>query len=100
VFRQVLGREAARVIFVSAPSDDFSATNWWRTKAGLQSISSEYLKFAYYLLRYGDWRVWTILAGVAAWPAVRVFRRVRRPGHRHGLSPDRYQAISTPAVGP
>jgi uncharacterized SAM-binding protein YcdF (DUF218 family) len=100
VFRQVLGSEAARVTFVSAPSDDFSSANWWRTKAGLQSVSSEYLKFAFYLLRYGDWRVWSIIACIAAWPAVRIVRQIRRPGDRRDLAPDHHQAISTPAVGP
>jgi uncharacterized SAM-binding protein YcdF (DUF218 family) len=100
VFRRVLGRDAGRITFVSAPSDDFAAANWWRSKTGLQAVSSEYLKFTFYLVRYGDVRVWWVVGVAAAWLAVRGFRRLRGPRNQPASSPEPYQAISMPAVGP
>jgi uncharacterized SAM-binding protein YcdF (DUF218 family) len=100
VFRQVLGSEAARLTFVSAPTDEFDATNWWRTKAGFQAIVTEYFKFAYYLLRYGDWRAWSVLLGAAALLAVRFFRGAHRGGRTRSTAPAAYHTTSTPAVGP
>jgi uncharacterized SAM-binding protein YcdF (DUF218 family) len=53
IFRQVLGPRAAALCFVSAPSDDFRAENWWQTEHGFVAIIVENLKFLFYLLRYG-----------------------------------------------
>jgi uncharacterized SAM-binding protein YcdF (DUF218 family) len=78
VFRQTLGRDAAQVVFVAAPTDGFSATNWWRAKAGIKAVLSEYCKFAWYLFRYGDLRAWSALAAVTIAAVAVAYRRVRR----------------------
>lgn len=49
VFQRVLGREAQRVFFVSAPSDTVSSGNWWTTEEGLAMYLAEYSKFFAYM---------------------------------------------------
>ncbi|HTM52646.1 MAG TPA: YdcF family protein [Pirellulales bacterium] len=57
-FRRVFGRDARRLYFVSAPTDRYSATNWWRHKRGLKAYGSEFLKLTYYFLRYSSGWMW------------------------------------------
>jgi uncharacterized SAM-binding protein YcdF (DUF218 family) len=52
IFRKVLGEQAARVHFLGAPSDGFNENNWWRFEGGLLAYVNEYLKLAFYLVRY------------------------------------------------
>lgn len=52
VFRRVLGDRSAQLHFVGAPKDDFREHDWWQTEQGTSTYLSEYLKFAYYVLRY------------------------------------------------
>jgi hypothetical protein len=40
------------VRFVGAPVDGFDETNWWHFEAGVNCYLNEYLKLAYYWLRY------------------------------------------------
>jgi uncharacterized SAM-binding protein YcdF (DUF218 family) len=54
LFGQELGNRMARVHFVAAPTDDFSAEDWWRREGGVHCYLTEYLKLVYYGLR-GDW---------------------------------------------
>lgn len=52
VMRRVLGERAARLTFVSAPSEEYVLERWWQTERGFEVVSSEYLKLAFYLVRY------------------------------------------------
>lgn len=52
IFRKTLGEHAARVRFLGAPTDGFDATNWWHFESGLIAYLNEYLKLAFYKLRY------------------------------------------------
>jgi len=79
IFRQVLGSRAERVRFVSAPTDGFSAECWWQVEEGFSTYTKEYLKFAFYLVRYGSAGIW-IAAGVVALVGYRIWRRLRRRG--------------------
>ena len=45
--RRLLGDDAKRLCYVSAPVDDFSAADWWQTPIGFSTITSEYLKLAF-----------------------------------------------------
>jgi len=44
---RLLGDDARRLCYVSAPVDDFSTDDWWRTPVGFTTIASEYLKLAF-----------------------------------------------------
>ncbi|MGQ9504492.1 MAG: YdcF family protein [Thermogutta sp.] len=76
--RRILGKEADRVSFVSAPTDEYSAERWWQNADGFFMVTSEYLKLLFYSFRYG-WGV-PVTAGAAifivALIACRRFRRV------------------------
>lgn len=52
IFLKALGEHASRVRFVGAPADGFDATNWWHFESGFCTYVDEYLKLAFYLVRY------------------------------------------------
>jgi uncharacterized SAM-binding protein YcdF (DUF218 family) len=52
IFRKVLGERAVRVHFRGVPSDGFNENNWWHFEGGLLAYLNEYLKLAFYLVRY------------------------------------------------
>jgi uncharacterized SAM-binding protein YcdF (DUF218 family) len=52
IFRKVLGERAAQVFFVAAPVDGFNGHDWWCYEAGLRTYADEYIKWAFYSLRY------------------------------------------------
>jgi uncharacterized SAM-binding protein YcdF (DUF218 family) len=52
IFRKVMGERSARLHVQSAPADGFNETNWWHFESGCQYYITEYLKLAFYLLRY------------------------------------------------
>lgn len=63
-FRTNLGKHFRRLRFVSAPFDDFDADDWWLHMRGFDYVMIEYLKFAGYIVLFGN-GLWYI-AGVAA----------------------------------
>jgi uncharacterized SAM-binding protein YcdF (DUF218 family) len=74
VFRHVLGAMAERLTFVSAPTDEFPSAHWWCNYLAFSTITSEYLKWAFYLVRYGRlgyWLAGLCLAAVMAWVVCR-----------------------------
>ena len=52
IFRKTFGERAASLRFVGAPLDGFDETNWWHFESGLRTYLNEYLKLAFYLVRY------------------------------------------------
>jgi uncharacterized SAM-binding protein YcdF (DUF218 family) len=60
VAARVLGDRLEQVSFVSAPVDEFRPDNWWQSDLGFKMIVGEYLKFAYYIVRYGTFLYWAI----------------------------------------
>jgi uncharacterized SAM-binding protein YcdF (DUF218 family) len=76
-FRRVLGERAGQVAFVSAPAEHFTADDWWQVEAGFMAVTSEYLKLAFYAVRYGG-LAWWVAAVVLALAAVVALRRWRR----------------------
>jgi len=77
VFRHVLGQRATQLSFVSAPNEEFFAANWWQSPEGFIDVVGEYLKFAFYVLRYSP-LCDAILAG-AACLLLAAFAYRRRP---------------------
>jgi uncharacterized SAM-binding protein YcdF (DUF218 family) len=69
VFDRVLGRQADRLSFVSAPSIDTS-DGWWRDEETFVALVTEFPKYAFYILYYGYFGYWmaacTVFA-LAAW---------------------------------
>jgi len=66
LFARQLGDRIDRVLFVSAPTDDYRLDNWWKTQEGFRDISTEYLKLIYYWFRGGLGVYWLVAAvGVA-----------------------------------
>jgi uncharacterized SAM-binding protein YcdF (DUF218 family) len=63
VFGNVLGPSISQVHFVSARSDDFNASSWWRNEEGFVAYLSEYFKLSFYWVRYGHGLAW--IAAVA-----------------------------------
>jgi uncharacterized SAM-binding protein YcdF (DUF218 family) len=51
LFRRVLGGRMARVHFVAAPSDQFSADDWWCSEEGFATYLTEYAKLLLYTVR-------------------------------------------------
>src|SRR5262249_23505078 len=51
LFRRVLGGRGARVRFVAAPTDHFSADDWWCSEEGFAAYLTEYAKLLLYTLR-------------------------------------------------
>jgi len=77
--RRILGEEASRVGFVSAPSDGYDPTTWWQSGEGFFMVTSEYLKLLFYSFRYG-WGIPVTAVGgilVVVLVAWRRFRAVR-----------------------
>ncbi len=52
IFRKTFGERAASLRFVGAPLDGFDEANWWHFEAGWRTYLNEYLKLAFYLVRY------------------------------------------------
>lgn len=52
IFRKVLGKRSANLRFLAAGTDGFNETNWWHFDSGLRFYVNEYLKLAFYLVRY------------------------------------------------
>jgi uncharacterized SAM-binding protein YcdF (DUF218 family) len=71
VFRRVFGTNADRIRVVSAPNPGFGTSDWWLRREGLRLILTEYLKLAFYYVRYSDpltHLVWTLpLAALGVW---------------------------------
>jgi uncharacterized SAM-binding protein YcdF (DUF218 family) len=82
VFRHVLGARASQVSFVAAPNERFFEASWWQFEDGFHLVVGEYLKLAYYVLRYSPRHV-AVLTGVACLLAA-VFAFLRRRSTRHG----------------
>ncbi|MFW5693177.1 MAG: YdcF family protein, partial [Thermoguttaceae bacterium] len=72
----LLGEPASRVSLISAPTDGFSADDWWLHDTGFFAISSEYLKLAYCLVRHTR-LPWYAAAFVAGCCLLLAFRRHR-----------------------
>ena len=63
----------------SAPTEEFRLDRWWQVEDGFISVVGEYLKLAYYVLRFthaGYWIAGCVLLAVAGL-AYRRFRRAR-----------------------
>jgi uncharacterized SAM-binding protein YcdF (DUF218 family) len=87
-FSLVLGPRAGQVTFVSAPTDGFTAENWWRRQEGRMAVVGEYLKLAFYAVRYSALPYW-IAVGILILVAVGLFRRRRnRKGLADAARPD------------
>ena len=79
IFRRVLARHHVEVSSVSAPAEDFDSAVWWGSQEGFIFVVSEYLKLAFYAVRYG-WLGYEILAAAVMVVALRawIWRR-RKP---------------------
>jgi uncharacterized SAM-binding protein YcdF (DUF218 family) len=44
--------DSIRIIVRGAPSLEFNEANWWQNEAGLIFVNNEYVKLAYYALKY------------------------------------------------
>ena len=68
---QTAGKYAKQLKYVSAPHDDFDASNWWLYHSGFELIIMEYIKLTAYWLLYGNagWIALGLLLviGVAWW---------------------------------
>jgi uncharacterized SAM-binding protein YcdF (DUF218 family) len=98
-FRRAVPEFRHQIRFVSAPTDRYDPTQWWRCHAGFMAITSEYVKFAIYAA--GDP---TVLATGAVLLAVLVLagcvlaRRGRAMTNREGRS-DRVTQPTSRYVG-
>jgi uncharacterized SAM-binding protein YcdF (DUF218 family) len=52
-FARVLGDRVGQVRFVSAPAYCFRSDNWWQSEKGVRTVVGEYMKLAFYGVRYG-----------------------------------------------
>ena len=74
IFTEVLDGQAATVLPISVPTDEFAEESWWRSERGFAAIAGECLKLGFYRLRYG--KLGCLAAGAALlWLGWRAFRR-------------------------
>ena len=74
IFTEVLDGQAATVLPISVPRDEFAEESWWRSERGFAAIAGECLKLGFYRLRYG--KLGCLAAGAALlWLGWRAFRR-------------------------
>jgi len=73
---RLLGEQAGHISVISAPTEKFRVDAWWQTDVGCTAIVGEYLKLAYYGLRYGSLGIWTAVGGGLVAAAL-LFRWVR-----------------------
>ena len=52
LFRKELKDTGASALVVSAPTEEYQATNWWRHEEGLIAFQNEVIKYLYYHLKY------------------------------------------------
>jgi len=76
---RLLGEQARQISLVSAPTDEFCMDAWWQTDVGCLRVVGEYLRLAYYALRYGSLAYW-MAGGAGLVATVLIYRRVRRSG--------------------
>jgi uncharacterized SAM-binding protein YcdF (DUF218 family) len=50
IFRTEIGVRAADLAFFAAPTDDFDASDWWRSETGFKRYADEYVKLLAYLV--------------------------------------------------
>lgn len=79
VFCRVMGRDAERLRFVSAPTDRFLPSIWWRTEDGVDAVLGEYLKLLAYVFYYGR-GVWGLAGMLGLAVAIWAGRRWQRRG--------------------
>lgn len=83
ILRRVLAGAPCELHLVSAPTDFYTADNWWRDADGFLAYTSEFIKFAFYQLRYGRALAWLGSAAALAalvWAGQRARRRQRSAG--------------------
>ena len=76
IFERALAGRKTDILFVSAPTDFFDASNWWHVKEGLTTYPSEYCKLVYYWVRYPrpQTAIWAAVILAIAWG----WRRLKR----------------------
>jgi len=52
VFHDKFNAAGIQVLFLAAPDRTFNANNWWKDEEGLITCNNEYIKLAYYLVKY------------------------------------------------
>jgi uncharacterized SAM-binding protein YcdF (DUF218 family) len=93
-FERVFGSTAHHLCFVSAPTDGFSAENWWQTREGLQAYVNEFMKLPVYWIYYGHGLAWLTAGAVVAIAILVVVRRRRRTSAQKKAA----DAIAAPAA--
>ena len=73
IFAEVVGSEAATILPVSVPTDEFDEASWWRSEGGFVAVVGECLKLGFYRLRYGNLGYLAVAAALLwlGWRAVR-----------------------------
>jgi len=91
IFGQVFRQRAGVISLVSAPVEDFAATDWWKSAEGFRAIVGENIKFFASLILYRP--VACVLGGIAAamclvvLGVLRRHRKIRRAGKGTAQSP-------------
>ena len=78
VFTRVLEERSHQVSFVSAPAYHFREENWGQIDRGVRTVVGEYLKFAFYGVRYGRLVHCAVVASIAAVLVAFVYRHRRK----------------------
>ena len=71
ILGRVLGDQMNRVRVISAPTDFYDQTNWWKHEDGFVLYLSELLKASFYWVRYGRGLYWIaaviVMLGLGWW---------------------------------
>ena len=74
IFHRVV-KTPARIQFVSAQSEGYGPTNWWRHEHGFMFYGGEAFKIPLYELRYG-WPFWLLVVAVVATVMIGAYLRL------------------------
>jgi uncharacterized SAM-binding protein YcdF (DUF218 family) len=74
VFQEVFGAQSKQLHFVSAPTDYYNASNWWRTEESFVLYLQEYMKFAFYWLYHGR-GAWYCMSAVVLMLGIYIVRK-------------------------
>ena len=84
IFTEVLGSQAAMILPISVPTDEFEEDSWWRSERGFAAVAGEGMKLGFYHLRYGKLGYLAVAAALL-WLGWRAFRRKQLVANHLGV---------------
>lgn len=75
IVSRLLGDHVEQLTMITSPSERWRSDGWWRNAEGFGFVVSEYLKLAFYGIRYG-WLGYAAIGLISILLVIRIFRRI------------------------